>query len=135
MFEFIKNEDEPCVYKKVSGSAITFLILYVDDILLIGNDVPMLTIIKRWLSKEFLMKDVGETSYILGIKVYRDRPNRTLVLSQQMYIESVLKRFSMENSKRGLLPLRHGIHLFKKMYPSTSEEIHQMKKIPYASAI
>ena len=38
-YNFIKNEDEPCVYKKISGSAITFLALYVDDILLIGNDV------------------------------------------------------------------------------------------------
>ena len=41
-FGFIKNVDEPCVYKKTSGSAIVFLVLYVDDILLIGNDVPML---------------------------------------------------------------------------------------------
>ena len=39
-FGFIKNEDEPCVYKKVSGSAIVFLVLYVDDILLIENDIP-----------------------------------------------------------------------------------------------
>ena len=72
MFEFIKNEDEPCVYKKVSGSAITFLILYVDDILLIENDILILTSIKVWLSKEFAMKDLGETSYILGIKIYRN---------------------------------------------------------------
>ena len=36
-FGFIKNIDEPCVYKKVSGSAVTFLVLYVDDILLIRN--------------------------------------------------------------------------------------------------
>ena len=36
-FGFIKNIDEPCVYKKVTGSAVTFLVLYVDDILLIGN--------------------------------------------------------------------------------------------------
>ena len=35
-FGFIKNEDEPCAYKKVSGSAVVFLVLYVDDILLIG---------------------------------------------------------------------------------------------------
>ena len=41
-FGFIKNEDEPCVYKKVSGSAILFLVLYVDDILLIENDIPIL---------------------------------------------------------------------------------------------
>ena len=45
-FGFIKNEDEPCVYKKVSDSAITFLVLYVDDILLMGNDTGMLTTIK-----------------------------------------------------------------------------------------
>ena len=41
-FGFMKNEDEPCVYKKASGSAIVFLVLYVYDILLIGNDIPTL---------------------------------------------------------------------------------------------
>ena len=41
-YGFIKNEDEPCAYKKVSGSMIIFLVLYVDDILLIGNDIPTL---------------------------------------------------------------------------------------------
>ena len=45
-FGFIKNDEETCVYKKVSGSMITFLILYVDDILLIGNDVEFLNMIK-----------------------------------------------------------------------------------------
>ena len=44
-FGFIKNEDEPCVYKKANGSKITFLVLYVDDILLIGNDI--LTLLER----------------------------------------------------------------------------------------
>ena len=46
MFGFIKNEEEPCVFKKVSGSAVVFLVLYVDDILLIKNDISMLTSIK-----------------------------------------------------------------------------------------
>ena len=45
-YDFVKNEDEPCVYRKVSGSAITFLVLYVDDILIIENDVGMLSIVK-----------------------------------------------------------------------------------------
>ena len=45
-YGFIKNEDETCVYKKVSGSQLTFLVLYVDDILLIGNDVGMMTSVK-----------------------------------------------------------------------------------------
>jgi hypothetical protein len=46
-----------------------FLVLYVDDILLIGNDVGALSSVKVWLSKQFDMKDLGEASYILGIKV------------------------------------------------------------------
>ena len=50
-YGFIKNEDEPCVYKKVSGSQLTFLVLYVDDILLIGNDVGMLTSVKSGCRK------------------------------------------------------------------------------------
>ena len=45
-YDFIKNMDESCMYKKTSKSAIIFLNLYVDDILLIGNDIPMLQSIK-----------------------------------------------------------------------------------------
>ena len=50
-FDFIKNEDKSCVYKKVSGSRIIFLVLYVDDILLIENHIPLLQSVKDWLSK------------------------------------------------------------------------------------
>ncbi len=49
------------------------------------------------------MIDFGKASYILGIKVYRDRSKRMLVLSQDMYIEEVLKRFGMETSKRRII--------------------------------
>jgi hypothetical protein len=56
-FGFIKIIEELCVYKKVSGSAVVFLVLYVDDILLIGNDIPMMEAVKSLLRKSFLMKD------------------------------------------------------------------------------
>ena len=69
------------MYKKVSGSAIMFLVLCVEDILLIGNDVLVLQSVKIWLSKNFSMKDLGEATYILGIKIYRDRSKRLLGLS------------------------------------------------------
>ena len=47
-----------------------FLVLYVDDILLIGNDIPMLEAIKTSLRNSFSMKDLGEAAYILGIRIY-----------------------------------------------------------------
>ncbi|KAK8554367.1 hypothetical protein V6N12_031331 [Hibiscus sabdariffa] len=68
-FGFIRNEDEPCVYKKFSGSTVSFLILYVDDILIIGNDIPTLQSVKAWLSSCFSIKDLGEATYILGVKI------------------------------------------------------------------
>jgi hypothetical protein len=61
-FGFIKNPEEPCIYKKISGSAIVFMILYVDDILLIGNNIPMLEDVKSSLRKSFSMKDLGEAT-------------------------------------------------------------------------
>ncbi|MDF3573052.1 hypothetical protein, partial [Enterobacter cloacae] len=69
------------------------------------------------------------------IKIYRDRSKGLLSLSQSLYIDKILKRFSMENSKRGLLPFRHGIHLSKDMSPKTDREREHMSKIPYASAV
>ena len=134
-FGFIKNEGEACVYKKVSGSSVVFLILYVDDILLIGNNIPMLETVKTSLKNSFSMKDLGEAAYILGIKIYRDRSRRLIGLSQDTYIDKVLKQFSMEQAKKGFLPMSHGIHLSKTQCPSTTNERDRMSRVPYASAI
>ena len=80
-YGFVKNGEEPCVYKWANGSTVVFLVLYVDDILLIGNDIPALQGIKVWLLSQFSMKDLGEASYILGMKIYRDRSKKLLGLS------------------------------------------------------
>ena len=53
MFGFTQTYGEACVYKKVSGSSVAFLVLYVDDILLIGNDIEFLESIKAYLNKCF----------------------------------------------------------------------------------
>ena len=69
-YGFIRTFGEVYIYKKVSGSSVAFLILYVDDILLIGNNTEFLDSIKGYLNKNFSMKDLGEAVYILGIMVY-----------------------------------------------------------------
>ncbi|GJW64657.1 retrotransposon protein, putative, ty1-copia subclass [Tanacetum coccineum] len=57
-FGFAKNLDEPCVYQKASGSDVTFLILYVDDIIIMGNHIPMLPSVKSYIGKCFAIKDL-----------------------------------------------------------------------------
>ena len=71
-FGFEQNIDEPCVYKIHRDKVVMFLVLYVDDILLIGNDVGGMSSVKIWLSSQFDMKDLGEANFILGIKLWRD---------------------------------------------------------------
>ena len=80
-YGFDQCPDESCVYKKCDGSVVVFLVLYVDDIFLIGNDVGVLSSVKVWLSSQFDMKDLREASHILGIKLLRDRKQRMLGLS------------------------------------------------------
>ena len=134
-YDFDQNIDEPCVYKRVQGNAVVFLILYVDDILLIGNDVGLLSTVKGWSATHFDVKDLGETSYVLGIKLLQDRKNKLIALSQTTYIDKVLKRFSMENSKKVLLPFRHGIAFSKDQCPKADQEKEYTRKIPYAEAV
>lgn len=95
----------------------------------------MLNSVKQWLSTHFDMKYLGETAHILGIKLLRDRKKKILGLSQSLYIDTILSRFSMHDSKKGFLPFRHGISLSKDQSLKTDEEIEKMKAVPYASAV
>jgi hypothetical protein len=103
-FGFIQTYGEACIYKKVSGSSVAFLILYVDDILLIGNDIEFLKSIKGYLNKSFSMKDLGEATYRLGIKIYRDRSRCLIRLSMSTCLDKILKEFKMDQSKKEFLP-------------------------------
>ena len=81
------------------------------------------------------MKDLGEAAYILGIRIYRDRSRRLIGLSQSTYLDKVLKKFNMESSKKGFLPMSHGVKLSKTQCPLTTDERSRMNAIPYASAV
>ncbi|GJV49533.1 retrotransposon protein, putative, ty1-copia subclass [Tanacetum coccineum] len=120
---------------EASGSNVTFLILYVDDILIMGNNIPMLQGVKSYLGRCFAMKDLGEVTYILGIKFYRDRSRWLIGLCQSAYIEKFLKRYHMENSKRGSIPMQDKLRLSKSQGASTPAELKRMQNVPYASAV
>jgi hypothetical protein len=73
-FDFIKNVEEPCVYKKVSESTVVFLVLYVHVILLIRNDISTLEVVKSPLErvslieKEFLNERFRRSGVYFGHK-------------------------------------------------------------------
>uniref|UniRef100_A0A2N9FS65 Integrase catalytic domain-containing protein n=1 Tax=Fagus sylvatica TaxID=28930 RepID=A0A2N9FS65_FAGSY len=90
-FGFEMIEEDHCVYLKRSKRSILILSLYVDDILLAGNDMDSIVTTKKWLSSTFEMKDMGEANFVLGVKITRDRSKKLLSLSQGTYIKKILE--------------------------------------------
>ena len=69
-FGFVRNSYKTCVHKSMQGNAIIFLVLYVGNIIFIGNDIGVLSTIKLRLSIELSIGELGEASYVLGVKSF-----------------------------------------------------------------
>jgi hypothetical protein len=134
-FGFIENIMDQCIYLNVSGSKFCFLVLYVDDILLATNDKGLLYEVKQFLSKNFDMKDMGEESYVIGIKIHRDRFRGILGLSQETYINKILERFRMKDCSPSIAPIVKGDRFNLNQCPKNDFEREQMKNIPYAYVV
>nr|KYP41104.1 Retrovirus-related Pol polyprotein from transposon TNT 1-94 [Cajanus cajan] len=134
-YGFEANIVDDCVYHKFSGSKYIFLVLYVDDILLANSDIGLLHETKRFLTKNFEMKDLCEASFVLGIKILRDRSHGIIRLSQENYIDKVLDRFNMKDSKPRDTPIAKGYKFSLKQCLNNDLERNEMQKIPYASAV
>jgi hypothetical protein len=134
-FGFKENVEDNCVYAKFKSGKYIFLILYVDDILLISSDVILLRDTKKFLSSNFDMKDLGEASYVLGIKIQRDRKNGVLGLSQKAYLEKVLKKYNMHKSNATHASIVKGGSFGQFQCPKNQYEIDQIKAVPYALAV
>ena len=107
-FGFEENIMDQCIYQKISVSKICFLILYVYDILRATNDRGIMHEVKQFLSNHFDMKDMGDASYVIGIKAFRDKHNGILGLSQETYINRVLERFRMKDCSPSVAPIVKG---------------------------
>ncbi|TYK14965.1 retrovirus-related Pol polyprotein from transposon TNT 1-94 [Cucumis melo var. makuwa] len=104
-----KTTSDHCVFvQKFSDDDFVILLLYVDDILIVGRNVSRIDSLKKQLSKSFAMKDLGPAKKVLGIQIVRDKASKKLYMSQEQYIEKS---------------------------PSTDKEREDMSKVPYASVV
>ncbi|KAL5769249.1 hypothetical protein ACOSQ2_016032 [Xanthoceras sorbifolium] len=132
---FTRCQADHCCYIKRFDNSFIILLLYVDDMLVAGSDMQEIMNLKRELSKQFAMKDLGAAKQILGMRIKRDTKSETLLLSQAEYIKKVLSRFNMQDAKPVSTPLGVHFRLSKEQSPKTEEERTHMAKVPYASAI
>lgn len=110
---FRRSENDPCLYIRNQSSKKLYLLLYVDDILIIGHDLGQIKAIKSRLSKEFKMTDLEEVSCFLGMKIQRDIDRRIMRISQCRYLENLLERFNMSECKPISIPMECRLRLQK----------------------
>jgi hypothetical protein len=132
---FVRSRADHCVYSKQVGNHFIYVVLYVDDMLLVGNNMDVIKEVKSQLSSKFDMKDLGAANFILGMEIKRDRANRKLWLNQRKYVEMILQRFNMHGSKPVKVPIPIGVKLSVDQCPKTQEEEEDMFHVPYASAV
>ena len=120
--DFKRSKYDSCVYiKHVNGSPI-YLLLYVDDMLIAAKSKVEITKLKKLLSSEFDMKDLGTAKKILGMEIIRDRKSGLLFLSQQNYVKKVLQCFNMQDAKSVSTPIALHFKLSAAQCPSTDEK-------------
>jgi hypothetical protein len=118
------------IYRRKSGNTVIILILYVDDLLLLGNSLTEIVKMKKVLASNFDMTDLGEAKSFLGLTIVRNRHRRTLTINQSKYIEDVLKRFNMTDCNPTSTPLPAGIILEK-----STEEANESYRTRYQQII
>lgn len=106
-------ENDSCLYFRNKTKNKVFLLLYVDDIIIMSTDLSEINVVKGLLNKEFEMVDLGEASMFLGMEIQRNKITKELTLNQEQYSKKILKRFEMDNCKPASIPMEPNLKLKK----------------------
>ena len=99
------------VYTKCTEKECVIIALYVDDMLIFGTSLSVVHSTKRFLASQFDIKDIGEAKVILVVKITRMSDN--IMLSQEHFVEKILKRFGHFDAKPVSTPYDANTHLMK----------------------
>lgn len=131
---FVKSEFDLCVYlKKLADGSYIYLLLYVDDMLLVSKRMSDVNEVKEMLGREFDMKDLGPARRILGMDIERDRKNGVLKLSQSRYIKKVLQVFRMDQAHPVTTPL--SAHFKLVSVDDDDQDVGSGEEFPYSNAV
>jgi hypothetical protein len=115
---FSPSDHDLALFIHLSPQGRTLLLLYVDDMLITGDDPQHISHVKKHLSEQFQMSDLGPLSYFLGIEVLQS--SKGYYLSEFKYIEDLIARSSISDNHTVGTPM--DIHL--KLHPSDGPPLH-----------
>jgi hypothetical protein len=132
-FARIRSDSSVFIWEKDSVKVI--VPVFMDDITLASKSKEKIAEIKGLLAQRFKLRDLGPTSFLLGIQIDRERSARTLHLSQRQYMLDLLDRFGFADCSPVFTPLDPGSRLNMSQCPQTPEDNEFMRDKPYVSAV
>lgn len=124
---FTASEADPCMFYRGHGEERVYILIYVDDGIIIGNR-QMVQAALAAIAGAFQIKDVGEPTYFLGLQLQRDREAGKIWLGQPKYARDMLERFGMSACRPVTSPMELNLHLSRSETPAGDE-------IPYAELV
>jgi hypothetical protein len=116
---FVRSKVDHYIYSKEEHGCFIYVASYVDDMLLIGNNMNAIKEVKKQLSSKFNMKDLDASNFIMGMEIKKDRETRNIWLNQMKYIETILKHFNMQDCKLVKVSIPVGARLIVEQCPRT----------------
>ncbi|MBW0482594.1 hypothetical protein O181_022309 [Austropuccinia psidii MF-1] len=125
---FEVNDADPCLFVKWEGIDPIMVFIHVDN-MVIGGDSALVLKFKKEIQKYFKMEDLGEIVYVLGIKIMRTQKDRTIYLSQDLYIHKILEEFGMLNCKAVSTPMNPRCRLSPSNLSSSNDSFEYRKAV------
>ena len=123
---FVRSSIDTClfIYNAADG-AILWMLVYVDDCLIVDNDGALRSRFIADLGKRFPVDDRGELHFLLGVSIDRDRSNRTIILSQEQYVQDLIDKYGEHlrgHTRKYDSPMEEGLHLSEDDCPAPGSE-------------
>ena len=127
---FNQCKSDPCIYIKETKEGYCVIAVYVDDLIVGGENEKNITLTKKEISNKFEVTDMGPLHYFLGVKVVQNPKTSEIWIGQPNFTNELLHKFQMAESKPVDTPIDPGVKLSKKL---ESEE--EYDKVKYQSAV
>ncbi|KAG7593962.1 GAG-pre-integrase domain [Arabidopsis thaliana x Arabidopsis arenosa] len=118
-YGFVRSHKDNSLFAYTRGSVVLHVLVYVDDLIVCGNDSAVITSFKAYLSRCFKMKDLGVLKYFLGLEVARGKDG--IFLSQRKYCLDIIEECGLSGSRPVYSPLEQNHKLLSSTSPSFSE--------------
>jgi transposase InsO family protein len=114
---------------------ITVVAVHVDDCTIAASNARALDALKDGMRQHVEVTDLGELHWMLGIEIQRDRQAGTIHLSQRAYLDSIIRRFHLDDAKPLSTPMDTQVRLSTEQAPQSAAEFAVMRDVPYREAV